>query len=114
MVDGNLVAFISCIHMRVLCALSILLLSWACCVCCTGIREELFCALDSEHIHMFPALIKAAAQHVESCVQASHYQRDGLQDNLWKGLRFMTSSFQSQQDCRSGIAFDTARYGGAT
>ena len=45
---------------------------------CAGIREELYIALHSENTDMRPALILAAAQHLESFVQVSpmlkHFQ----------------------------------------
>ena len=40
-------------------------------ICYEGIGEELFCAVNSENVDMCPALISAAARHVESVLQAS-------------------------------------------
>ena len=36
---------------------------------CAGIMEELYCAVDGKNANMCPALVKAAARHLESYVQ---------------------------------------------
>ena len=42
-----------------------------CFICCVGIWEELYCAIDSRNAIMRPALLMSAVRHVESYVRVS-------------------------------------------